>query len=202
MNYLIGAGGHGLVVLDVLLKQGIHIDAFIDRTPKSDKIRGFSCYQQGQTAINDTDQILISIGGNAIRKKLAALHAGRFLTAIHPSASIDETASIHEGSVVMATAVINARANIGRHVIINTGAIVEHECVIGDYVNISPNSTICGNVQVGEGSQVGAGAVVIPNIKIGRGCMIGAGSVVIRDVPDNTLVFGNPARAVRELPDF
>jgi sugar O-acyltransferase (sialic acid O-acetyltransferase NeuD family) len=202
MNYLIGAGGHGLVVLDVLLNQGIHIDAFIDSTPKPDKIRGISCHQQGPTTINDTDQILISIGSNAIRKKLAALHAGHFLTAIHPSAIIDETAIIHEGSVVMATAVINARANIGRHVIINTGAVVEHECVIGDYAHISPNATLCGNVHVGEGSQVGAGAVVIPNIKIGRGCMIGAGSVVIRDIPDNTLVFGNPARAVRELPDF
>jgi acetyltransferase EpsM len=102
----------------------------------------------------------------------------------------------------MATAVLNARASIGRHVIINTGAIVEHECVIADYAHISPNATLCGNVHVGEGSQVGAGAVVIPNIRIGSGSMIGAGSVVIRDVPNNTLVFGNPARAIKELPGF
>lgn len=202
MNYLIGAGGHGLVVLDVLLKQGIHIDAFIDSTAKPDAIRGISCLSQAQTTIFNTDHIIISIGSNVIRKKISGTHGGLFLKAVHPSAVIDETAVIEEGTVVMATAVINARANIGRHVIINTGAIVEHECVIGDYAHISPNATLCGNVHVGEGSQIGAGAVVIPNIKIGRGCMIGAGSVVIRDVPNNTLVFGNPARSIRELPVF
>jgi sugar O-acyltransferase (sialic acid O-acetyltransferase NeuD family) len=202
MNYLIGAGGHGLVVLDVLLKQGIHIDGFIDSTAKTDPIRGISCSPQAETTIGEADQIIISIGSNAIRKKLAAAHAGRFLTAIHPTAVIDETATIGEGSVVMAAAVLNARVSIGRHVIINTGAIVEHECVIADYAHISPNATLCGNVHVGEGSQVGAGAVVIPNIRIGSGSMIGAGSVVIRDVPNNTLVFGNPARVIKELPGF
>jgi acetyltransferase EpsM len=202
MNYLIGAGGHGLVVLDVLLKQGIRVDGFIDSTPKPDKIRGISCFPQEQTPILDTDHLLISIGSNAIRKKLATNHAGRFLRAIHPSAVIDETSTIDEGTVIMPTAVVNARAKIGRHVIINTGAIVEHECVVSDYAHISPGATLCGNVHVGEGSQVGAGAVVIPGIRIGQGCMIGAGSVVIRDVPDNSLVFGNPARVIKKLPGF
>jgi len=90
-------------------------------------------------------------------------------------------------------------AVIGKHCIINTAASVDHDCVIEDFVQISPHATLCGGVSVGEGSQVGAGAVVIPGIRIGRWSLVAAGAVVLRDVPDNVLVMGNPARVVKNL---
>lgn len=53
-------------------------------------------------------------------------------------------------------------------------------------------------VEIGDGSFLGFGAVVLPNVKIGRYCVIGAHSVVTKDVPDYSVVAGNPAKLVRQ----
>jgi sugar O-acyltransferase (sialic acid O-acetyltransferase NeuD family) len=99
----------------------------------------------------------------------------------------------------MQGAVIQSCVSIGKHCIINTTASVDHDCLLEDYVHISPNATLCGAVSVGEGSQVGAGAVVIPGIKIGKWSLVAAGAVVMKNVPDNVLVLGNPARVVKRI---
>lgn len=52
-------------------------------------------------------------------------------------------------------------------------------------------------IVIGEGSWLGAHAVVLPGIKIGRNAVVAAGAVVTRDVPDFSVVVGNPARVVR-----
>ena len=52
---------------------------------------------------------------------------------------------------------------------------------------------------IGDNVSVGANAVIIGDIKIGNNVVIGAGSVVIHNVPDNSVVAGNPARIIRTL---
>lgn len=52
---------------------------------------------------------------------------------------------------------------------------------------------------VREGASIGSGATILPGITIGRFAMVGAGAVVTHDVPDFTLVAGNPARIIRKL---
>lgn len=54
-------------------------------------------------------------------------------------------------------------------------------------------------VQIGNNVWIGGGAIITPGVKIGDNVVIGAGSVVTRDVPDNVLVAGNPARVIRGL---
>lgn len=128
------------------------------------------------------ESLIINIGSNSIRKMISEkLNNFNFATAVHPSAIISPKSSVGVGSVVMQGAIIQSSAVVGRHCIINTAASVDHDCVVEDFVHISPHATLCGNVFVGEGSQVGAGAVVM------------------RDVPDNVLVMGNPARVVKRL---
>ena len=56
---------------------------------------------------------------------------------------------------------------------------------------------IAGQVTIGKGSVVCAGAVVLPGMRIGENAVVGAGAVVTRDVPDHCVVFGNPARIVK-----
>ena len=72
--------------------------------------------------------------------------------------------------------------------------MVEHECIIENFVHIAPGAVLTGNVIVGENTLIGANATILPGIKIGKNCIIGAGSVVVKDVCDNSVVKGNPAK--------
>lgn len=54
-------------------------------------------------------------------------------------------------------------------------------------------------VSVGNNVWIGGNVVVLPGVKIGNNVVIGAGSVVNKDIPDNSLVVGNPARKIRDL---
>lgn len=62
-----------------------------------------------------------------------------------------------------------------------------------------PGSLIYGTITVGSDSFIGLGCLILPGTVIGRGCVIGAGSVVAGEVPDGSLVMGNPARVVMSV---
>jgi len=107
------------------------------------------------------------------------------------------------------------RIRIGHGVFINAGSIVyaELSITIGDdvalanevYVMDTPSHGMEGRapeakpVVIGNGTWVGARAIVLPGVSIGSRVVVAAGSVVTRDVPDEVLVAGNPARVVRSL---
>ena len=88
---------------------------------------------------------------------------------------------------------------------------------IGDRVMIGPNVTIATanhpleadlrakglqynrDVYIGENTWLGAGVIIVPGVTIGKNAVIGAGSIVTKDIPDNVLAVGNPARVIRQL---
>lgn len=146
--YLYGASGHAKVIMDILEANQIRIDGLIDDNPEVNELLGYPVFHQ----CNDLSPLIISIGNNQIRRKIAEKLDVEFGTAIHPSAVVSPKATVDIGTVVMQGAIIQSCAQIGKHCIINTGASVDHECIIGDYVHISPHATLCGNVHVGEGS--------------------------------------------------
>jgi acetyltransferase-like isoleucine patch superfamily enzyme len=107
------------------------------------------------------------------------------------------------------------RIRIGDRVFVNSGVVVMSvvEVTIGDDVALANEAYVMDTdshgvegrpvkdapVRIGDGTWVGARAIILPGVTIGRRCLIAAGAVVSRDVPDDTLVAGNPARVVREL---
>lgn len=191
--YLYGASGHGRVIKEILESLNQKVDGFIDDNPAVDEQLGLPVSH----SVEDVDEVIVSIGDNGMRKRVAEKLRCKFAKGIvHPKAVFSQTASIGEGSVVMAGAVVNAGTVIGNHSVINTCASVDHECQIGDYVHIAPGAHLCGLIQVGEGTLIGAGASVIPCVKIGRWCTIGAGAAVVSDVPDGATVVGVPGRIV------
>ncbi|MGG0729894.1 DapH/DapD/GlmU-related protein [Bacillus paramycoides] len=64
------------------------------------------------------------------------------------------------------------------------------------------NYTKIGLVRIGDNVFIGANATVLPNVKIGNNVVIGAGSVVTKDIPDNSLAVGNPARVIGNIDDY
>ena len=196
--YLYGASGHCKVIIDIIKSStSKQIEAVFDDFKNSNVLEGIPILKFNKTNFNKENELIISIGNNKLRKKIADKIKPTFITAIHNSAIISKTSIIEKGTVIMPKVVVNAAAIIGQHCIINTSAIVEHECVLEDFVHVSPNSTLCGNVKIGEGTHIGAGVTIIPGIKIGKWCTIGAGSVVVKDMPDNVVAVGNPAKVIK-----
>ena len=185
--YLYGASGHAKVIIDLLEAEGIAIDALYDDHASATDLFGYPILRPERVE----GPLIVGIGDNAVRKRIAERLTCTFGSAVHPSAVVSPRASIGEGTVVMQGAVIQSDARIGRHCIVNTGATVDHDCIVGDFAHISPNASLCGNVHVGEGTQIGAGSVVVPGIRIGRWSLVCAGSVVTRDLPDGCIAAGN-----------
>ncbi len=107
------------------------------------------------------------------------------------------------GLYVNAGCTLGAASEFGEWVLINRGASIGHHARFGDYVSIGPGAVVSGSVTLGRGCVVGAGAVVLPELRIGKNSVVGAGSVVTKDVPDNCLVLGVPAKVTRrEIAGF
>ena len=196
--YLYGASGHGKVVLDIITCFGNHVLGFFDDDSSIKNFMGYKVLSFNYKHLSKS-KVIISIGNNSVRKKIAKqFDHNDFTTAIHPSSTIDKTVKINTGTVIMAKAVINSSTIIGEHCIINTAASVDHDCILENYVHISPNATLCGNVEVGELTHIGAGSVILPGVKIGKNVIIGAGSVVVTNVNDGETLVGNPAERLKK----
>lgn len=200
---LIGAGGHAKVVIDAAQCAGVDVAYVLDQdASKHGQLVLDIPIQLYAYELDLAKKYLVAIGSNVIRQKffLELLSVGaKFATVVHPNALVSQYAEIGVGSVVFANAVINPCAKTGVNVIINTGAVIEHDCQLGDHVQVCPNATLAGTVSVGEATFIATGVVVIPNISIGKNSYIAAGAVVTKDVPDNVLVAGCPARIIKEL---
>lgn len=142
---------------------------------------------------------LVAIGGHrgAERVKIQSIFRAAGLKLdplIHPTAFVCKTASLGEGSQILAQAVVAANSKLGDSCIVNHKASVDHESVLGDGVHLAPGATVCGCVTIGDNVMVGAGAVILPRIKIGHDSIIGAGAVVTKNVPAQSVIVGNPGR--------
>lgn len=198
---ILGASGHGKVIADALLKKqvGVDISFFDDAFPKKEMqhwpVVG-NCKDLVIRA-NEFEGIVVAIGNNSIRyHKQSELeqNGARIISIIHPSAIVSDFAQIGKGVVVLAGAVINAGAIIGDACIINSNSVVEHDCDLKAAVHISPGANIAGGVSIGIRSWIGIGSSVKQMIRIGNDVIVGAGSVVIKDILDNLVVAGVPAK--------
>lgn len=202
--YILGAGGHGHVVADAAAAVGEW--AQISMLDKSEAVvREATLWQAKHVEstvrpyIRESAQFVIAIGNNATRLRLQSEireSGGSIATIVHPHASVSPSASLNEGTVVLAGAVVNARAKIGRAGIINVGASVDHDCVLADGVHVSPGAHLAGGVTVGSTSWIGIGAVVRDGIRIGSDAVVGAGAAVVTHMPDSVTVVGVPAKEV------
>lgn len=197
---LYGGSGHAKVIIDCLLAHGIPVQGIFDDNPALTQLLDFPVVGAYRHTHLPNELLLIAIGNNTIRQKIASLVQHPFGRIAHPSAIVSDFASIGEGTVIFHSSVVQASVVAGKHCIINTAASVDHDCILEDFVHISPNATLSGNVQVGEGTHIGAGATVIPGINIGKWCVIGAGAVVTKNIPDFATAVGIPASVIKIKP--
>lgn len=121
------------------------------------------------------------------------------LTLISKTAKIGEfNNNIGKGVLILDGVYLTNSVSIGDGTLINKRSIISHDTTVGKFCDISPSVKIMGNVLIGDRVDIGVGAVIIPNIQVGNNVTIGAGSVVVRDIPNNAVVVGNPARIIKQ----
>ncbi|HEX7909812.1 MAG TPA: acetyltransferase [Paraburkholderia sp.] len=207
---LVGSSGHAKVVIDIVEQQGLYriaglIDAF--RTPGEMTlgypVLGGESDLAALVSKHELEGVIVAIGDNSVRANVAANVADRcpslpLVSAVHPAASIGKATTIGAGTVVMAGAVINPSCRIGRGCIVNTRASLDHDGVMDDFSSLAPGVTTGGNCHIGSHAAVSIGAVLRHGIVIGEHSVVGAGSTVLKAVDAFSVVYGTPAKKVRD----
>lgn len=205
---LYGAGGHAKSVIGVMEAQGCWQLAGLlddDAAQAGARVLGYDVLGgEGTLASLKASGVeggLVSVGDNAARGLLArrVRATGLALVSIvHPSAFIMKDATMGPGAFIHAGAVVGGDCVIGENVIVSVGSCVGHDCVLGDEVHIAPGVLLGGGAKIGARTFLGMGVAVLPSVQIGRNVIVGANAVVNRDLPDDVLAVGSPARVVRK----
>ncbi len=207
---ILGCGGHGRVVLDILLNAGgYELVGFVDSNPAAvgRRIDGLEVLGHPDDLPHLRDELgirsaVVAIGDNGARRALADQLENlgiELVNAIHPSANLARNVIMGRNTVVAAGALVCAHCQIGDSVILNTGCIVDHESLIGTATHICPGARLAGRVTVESGAFIGIGATIIQNIRVGYEAVVGAGAVVIEDVDPMSTVVGIPARQIKAI---
>lgn len=201
-----GAGDQGIVTLECALAMNIYetIDFMEIKEKGSRQISGYTILKEEEhddATLKNYDEVIVATGNNDLReakiRKLISMEMS-LATLIHPTAVISPFARVEKGCTVLANAVININASVGTGCIINTGAIIEHDCTVGEFTNICPKAAMAGHTEIGRKAFLGIGCTIIDNVKVGEEVVVGAGAVVIRDIPDQTVAAGVPARIIKD----
>ena len=88
--------------------------------------------------------------------------------------------------------------SIGNNVTITGATLLSHDASIKKFLGYSK----IGRIDIGNDVFVGKGAIILPNTRIGNKVIVGAGCVVAKDIPDNSVVIGNPCRIICTFDDY
>jgi UDP-perosamine 4-acetyltransferase len=202
---IIGAGGHGREVADILRPQ-IELIGFIDDRSEIhgndiEGLRVLGDWSWFEGVDRSEIAVVCAVGSPDLCRRLTGRAESlglTFASAISPLAHISSVARLGDGVTAFPHAVINTGAVVESYSILNIGATVSHDTRIGRYSNINPGVHLAGNVTIGEGCYIGMGANVIQGLSIGAWSVVGAGAVVTRDIPTRVTAVGVPARIVKE----
>lgn len=206
--YIYGAGGLGLETFDILKEMlaaennaRYEIKFLVDNACKK-HIRDIEVVD----FINSIEgsKVTIAVGEPELRRLMYSkiLDKGLILSsALSPKAFIAPTAKVGEGTIVAPFASVQSDSFIGKNVSVNTQAIIGHHAEVSDGAVISSQVNLGGSCFVGKYSYVGMGALILEGLSIGNCSIIGMGSVVYKDVPDDVVALGNPARVAKKNED-
>lgn len=147
---LFGASGHAKVIIDILEKSGKSVDFLVDANPGIAELLGYNVKHDMGLNLEKDQEVIVSIGDNAIRKKVAEEINSDFGWAIHPSVQLADDVKIGKGTVIMA----------------------------GEETHIGAGATVIPNVTIGRWATIGAGAVIIKDVPDGATVVGNPGRII------------------------
>lgn len=203
---IVGAGGFGREVYlwtkDSFPDDQYKIKGFLDDNP-----RILNNYNMDIGIIGDLDgyeiekqdRFVFAIGDIDVKKRLVTRlkkKGAKFLTLIHPTAIVANTATIGEGIIICPFVTISDNVQLGNFAMMNIYSSGGHDAKVGNYCILSPYATLNGFVILEDEVFLGTHSTIISYKKVGYKTKISANSVVMRDVPPNKIVFGVPGKAI------
>jgi len=110
---------------------------------------------------------------------------------------------IAEGAQIGINTHVFQYSNIGAYTIIENDVWIGPRVLICNTKNIAhcrPYDTKISPSIIRQGARIASGVVILPDVEIGKNALVGAGSVVTKNVPPNTIVYGNPAKVTGIVP--
>lgn len=128
---------------------------------------------------------------------------------IEPGAMIRDGVEIMDQAVIMMGAVINIGAHIGAGSMIDMNAVLGARAYVGNRCHVGAGSVLAGVLEppsatpviIEDDVMIGANCVILEGVKVGKGAVVAAGSVVTKDVPEDSVVAGIPARVIKMKDD-
>lgn len=203
-----GASTHGQVISEIaLLRNDMELVGFIDSVKEvgervqNVKVIGRQVDLPALIERHDIQGGIVGIGDNykraAVVSDILTLKPDfNFVNLIHPNAYISPSVTLGVGNAFMPGTVVHTGVQIHNHCIVNTHSNVDHFSVMRDYSSLGI-TMMGGYVDFGRFSATTLGVTIFDRIKIGENVVIGSGSLVTKDVTDNVLIYGSPARVIR-----
>ena len=201
--FIYGCGGVGNEIAEHIMNNPSYkLKGFIDDNSQIRKCMGFPSwtFEEVLKMSNKDINVIISIGEPDIRRKLSEkLEKNGFneITVDLSEHYNSDFSTVGQGTLLHHGSYISVNSKIGKSCLINKDSLVGHDCIIGDCTVLSPRVTLGGNVTVGDNTYIGTGALIRNGINIGNNVIVGMGAVVIKDVEDDSVVVGNPAKYLR-----
>jgi acetyltransferase-like isoleucine patch superfamily enzyme len=111
---------------------------------------------------------------------------------------IENDTTVGAMTKIQAEAYITAYSTLEEHVFVAPCVVTSNDNFMG---RTERRRDLIEGPTIRRGARIGAGAVLCPAVEIGEEAFVGAGAVVTKDVPPRTLVVGNPARKLRDVPE-
>jgi len=93
--------------------------------------------------------------------------------------------------------------SLGHHVTVTSGVrFITHDGGVWVFREDSPDIEVIAPIRVGNNVFIGINAIIMPGVRIGNNCVIGAGSLVTRDIPNDSVAFGIPARVQLGIAEY
>lgn len=191
--------GNGIEALDCINFDEYDFIGFID----DDQRKYSSQYQifSREILLKNQDLYILAVPGGPKsfreRKHIIAslsVSSNRFITVIHPGASIGRNVQIGINCLVMAGVVLTSNSKLGDHVCILPNSVIHHDSEVGDYSLIGSNVAVAGGTKIGRNCYIGSGTNIINSINVGDKSLVGLGSNILKNVEEGSKMVGNPAR--------
>lgn len=200
---IIGSSDMAIHICSYLLSDGYKITGYFDDYLKAGtyvfKGSVLGSVKEITSFREKFDEVFIGVGYKYLKEKSSIadylednkIKTGKF---IHNTAYYHDSSELKSGVFILPKCTIDKSVRIGRNVFMNPNCCVSHDSEIGDETFLGPGVVVSGKSKIGKRCFLGAGSTIKDNIVICDNVIIGAGAVVVKDIKEEGVYFGVPAK--------